>query len=60
MFNAIGIPPDVIKTRWGQWIKSVLYFSTNFVEVKKIINNYEDDGLIVQNCKEIINDFISF
>ena len=56
MFNEIGQPPDVILTRWGTWLKGVLYYHHNFNQVKRIINGYSDGGLLVSRNKEAVNN----
>lgn len=50
-FDSIGQPRSVIETRWGSWLNSAKYFSLNFIEIKKIVEKFQNDGIIVENCK---------
>jgi hypothetical protein len=35
LFDIIGIPPNVIPTRWGSWLKASKYYAEKFLVVKK-------------------------
>ncbi|MGL6120339.1 MAG: hypothetical protein ACRC0V_07510 [Fusobacteriaceae bacterium] len=56
MFLKIGLPPNAITIRWGSWLTTAKYYSKNFNSVKSIVNNFEDDGIIVENAKIAINN----
>ncbi len=54
-FNGIGSPPEPVVTRWGTWLKAADYYAANFNEVKRIVNDFEGDGIIVKRAKEAVN-----
>lgn len=54
MFVNISPPPEPIVTRWNSWLLATEYYLKNLPEVKKIVNKIKDDGLIVKNAKEAI------
>ena len=43
-------------TRWSTWLKAADYYADNLIEVKKIVNQFEDDGILVKRAKEALND----
>ena len=45
-FKHIGSPPEPIVTRWGTWLKATDYYADNLIEVKKIVNEFEGDGIL--------------
>ena len=45
-----------IVTRWGTWLKAADYYADNLIEVKKIVNEFEGDGILVKRAKEAVND----
>ena len=55
-FKHIGSPPEPIVTRWGTWLKAADYYADNLIEVKKIVNEFEGDGILVKRAKEAVND----
>ena len=55
-FKHIGSPLEPVVTRWGTWLKATDYFADNVIEVKKIVNEFEGDGIIVKRAKEAVND----
>ncbi|OAF63711.1 hypothetical protein A3Q56_08585 [Intoshia linei] len=54
LFHEIGIPPQPIVTRWGTWLEAALYYAKNWTLVKRIVLEYENDGVIVKNAKTIV------
>ena len=54
LFHAIGQPPQPVVTRWTSWLNAALYYSKNLSEVKAIVENLTDGGILVQRAKEII------
>ena len=47
-FKHIGSPPEPVVTRWGTWLKAADYYdyyADNLIEVKKILNEFEGDGI---------------
>ena len=55
-FKHIGSPPEPVVTRWGTWLKAAGYYADNLIEVKKIVNEFEGDGILVKRAKEAVND----
>ena len=55
-FKHIGSPPEPVVTRLGTWLKAVDYYANNLIEVKKIVNEFEGDGILVKRAKEAMND----
>ena len=55
-FKHIGSPPELVVTRWGTWLKAADYYANNLIEVKKIVNEFEGDGILVKRAKEAVND----
>jgi len=54
----VGIPisSNTIITRWGSWLKAIKYYSEYFPMIKKIVNDFEDDGKIVFNAKHAVSN----
>ena len=55
-FKHIGSPLEPVVTRWGTWLKAADYYANNLSEVKKIVNEFEGDGILVKQAKEAVND----
>ena len=55
-FKHIGSPPESVVTRWSTWLKAADYYADNSTEVKKIVNEFEGDGILVKRAKEAVND----
>ena len=62
-FPEMPLPPDPVITRWGTWLKSVVYISTYFDQLKTLIFSFEEN-LQVTKVKSIfeksnvINDLV--
>lgn len=54
-FNDVRLPPEVVVTRWGTWLNAAIYYSQNLPEIRRIVNEFEDDGKIVKNAKNAVN-----
>ena len=55
-FKHIGSPPEPVVARWVTWLKAVDYYANNLIEVKKIVNEFEGNGLLMKLAKEAVND----
>ena len=55
-FKHIDSPPEPVVTRWGTWLKAADYYADNLIEVKKIVNEFEGNGILVKRAKEAVND----
>ena len=51
-FKHMGSPPEPVVT----WLKAADYYADNLIEVKKIVNEFEGDGIFVKRAKEAVND----
>ena len=40
--------------RWGSWLEAASYYAEYFHEVKKIIENVDDEGILVRKAKEAV------
>lgn len=54
-FHQIGSPPEPVLTRWGTWLNAAFYYADNFLEVHKIINNFQGGGVLVARAKQAVN-----
>ena len=45
-FKHIGSPPEPVVTRWGTWLKAADRYADNLTEVKKIVIEFEGDGIL--------------
>ena len=54
LFRDFKTIPKPIVTRWGIWLEAVKYYSENFNEIKKIVFELNDDGLLNKNAKKNI------
>ena len=52
----MGSPPKRVVTRWDTWLKAADYYADNLIKVKKIVNAFEGDGILVKRAKEAVND----
>lgn len=55
-FPNICLPPEPVLTRWGTWLAAVDYYNDYFIEVKRFINNLEDNSIYVIDAKKVLND----
>ena len=54
MFAAIGYPPQPIVTRWASRLNAAFYYADNLPDVKRIVGEFQGDGLLVTRAKEAI------
>ena len=50
-FSAIGYPPQLVPTRWGSRLNTILYFAKNLPEVKAIVESFVGSGILVTQAK---------
>ena len=55
-FRGIGIPPEPIVTRWASWLKAAIYYADNLPQVRRIVNEFTGEGLLVAKAKESLMD----
>ena len=54
-FAKIGSPPQPVVTRWGSWLTAAGYYAENLLEVRKIVNSFEGNGVLVMKAKAAVN-----
>ena len=50
LFSGFGVPPAVIVTRWSSWLREILYYTDNVLEIKRI-RSLPAKGIIIKNNK---------
>lgn len=55
-FHHIGLPPNPIITRWGSWIEAAQYYSEHFIEVKRIVLNFDKSGILVEMAQQAVQN----
>ena len=55
-FKHIGNPLESVVTRWSTWLKAADCYADNLIEVKKIVNEFEGNGILMKRAKEAVND----
>lgn len=56
LFAEIGYPPQPIVTRWASWLQAAFYYAEHLPAVRRIVEGYDDDGILVQRAKESVED----
>ena len=56
IFDAVGMPPQPVITRWGSWLKAAFYYSEKLPDIKKIVNSFKGKGILVFKAKESLLD----
>ena len=51
MFQGSGTPPQPVLTRWTSWWRAALFYAETLPEVKRIVNSFEGDGVLVREAK---------
>lgn len=54
LFDAIGVPPQPVVTRWSSWLKAAFYYADHFPQVCEIVGQFEGDGLIMKKAKQAV------
>ena len=49
-------PPQTILTRFGTWLEACKYYIKYLPGVKEIVSGFEEDGSVVKNAKEVLQD----
>ncbi|KAG0434848.1 hypothetical protein DMUE_5002 [Dictyocoela muelleri] len=55
LFGEIGNPPQPILTIWGTWLDAIFYYAENFEEVKEIILEMSENGVLLSNATAAIS-----
>ncbi|OAF64066.1 hypothetical protein A3Q56_08239 [Intoshia linei] len=55
LFTKIPLPPNFCKTRFGDWLKIVEYYSKQYIFIKEIVNEIIDDDAIVKRVKKAVS-----
>ena len=51
----MGAPPKPVFTRWASWLEAAIYYCKHFPAVKRAVNSFKGDGILVRNAKEAVN-----
>lgn len=53
----LALPPEPIITRWGTWLKAVLFYAENFDSVKQVVDQFDSSAAIaIQSSKRAFED----
>lgn len=55
-FREIGQPPQPVVTRWTTWLRAAIYYADHLPAVKRIVNGFSGDGILVSRAKEAVGD----
>lgn len=56
LFASIGQPPKIIITRFSSWLRATAYYSNRLPEIKNIVANINDTGILTQRAKEALSN----
>ena len=55
-FHDAGLPSlDSAITRWATWLRAAAYYNENRLNVRTIVNNWKNAGLLVSRAEDTIN-----
>ena len=54
LFAEVGYPPEPVITRWATWLKAALYYADKLPEVRRIVEGFEGDGLLVTKARATV------
>jgi len=52
----LKLPHEPVITRWGTWIKAVVFYCVNYNCIKTVILSLDDNAISVQNCKQLLQE----
>jgi len=52
--TGLKLPPNPVLVRWETWIRTAIYYSTNYSKVVNFINNLDSNSKIIKNLKMLI------
>ncbi|KAF7685494.1 hypothetical protein CDIK_3757 [Cucumispora dikerogammari] len=55
MFISVPSRPDPVVTRARTWLEAAFYYERHFVEIKHIVNEITETGILLENAKESVN-----
>ena len=55
-FDVCGKPPQPVVTCWGSWLDAANYYAEKLPQVRKIVNSWNGQGVIVQKAKSKLNE----
>ena len=56
LFETIGGPLQPILTRWASWLDATFYYTDKIHEIKEMVLNLIDDGIVVEKAKKAVSD----
>lgn len=48
----LALPPEPILTRWGTWLKAVLFYAENFEAIKEVVGQFDSSEAIAINSSQ--------
>lgn len=56
MFPQLTLPPEPVRTRWGQWINSIEWYTKHFVNFCEFVSELESkESVAIENAKTLIS-----
>nr|CAH7760199.1 unnamed protein product [Callosobruchus chinensis] len=52
----LALPPEPILTRWGTWLKAVLFYAENFEAIKEVVGQFDSSEAIAINSSQMAFD----
>nr|CAH7747413.1 unnamed protein product [Callosobruchus chinensis] len=49
----LALPPERILTRWGTWLKAVLFYAENFEAIKEVVGQFDSSEAIAINSSQL-------
>ncbi|GBP88131.1 hypothetical protein EVAR_65538_1 [Eumeta japonica] len=49
----LALPPQPILTRWGTWLKAVLFYAENFEAIKEVVGQFDSSEAIAINSSQL-------
>lgn len=49
----LALPPEPILTRWGTWLKAVLFYAENFEAIKEVVGQFDSSEAIAINSSQL-------
>lgn len=53
----VALPPEPILTRWGTWLKAVLFYAENFEAIKEVVGIFDrSDAIAINSSQQAFED----
>jgi len=50
------LAPSPVLTRWGTWLQAAIFYSDNFVQFQKVVDQLENDAACVGKLKAVMSN----